>query len=88
MEQEIWDVTVPLCPTHTRKNYPKYEPGLLHYTVTNDKTTRHGLKEEEIDVISGFRRDVKNEICVILGLYAEQCGNSVPTFRENLSVPS
>jgi len=39
-------------------------------------------------VISGFRRDIKNYICAILGLYAEQSGNSVPTFWENLSVPS
>jgi hypothetical protein len=38
-------------------------------------------------VISGFRRDV-NEICALLGYYAAYSGNSVPTFRGNLSVPS
>jgi hypothetical protein len=29
-----------------------------------------------------------NEICKLLGVYAAQNGNSVPTFRNNLSVPS
>ena len=38
-------------------------------------------------VISGFRRDV-DEICVLLGYYAALSGNSVPTFRDNISVPS
>jgi hypothetical protein len=38
-------------------------------------------------MISGFRRDV-NEICALLGCYAAQSGDSVPTFGENLSVPS
>jgi hypothetical protein len=37
-------------------------------------------------MISGFRRDA-DEICILLGYYAEQRGNSVPTFRDNLSVP-
>jgi hypothetical protein len=38
-------------------------------------------------VISGFRRDV-DQICALLGYYAASSGNSVPTFRDNLSVPS
>jgi hypothetical protein len=36
-------------------------------------------------VISGYRRDV-DAIGVLLGCYAELGGNSVPTFRDNLSV--
>jgi len=28
------------------------------------------------------------EICATLGYYAAYCGNSLPTFRNNLSVPS
>jgi hypothetical protein len=36
-------------------------------------------------MISGFRRDV-NEICKLLGYYAAYNDNSVPTFRDNLSV--
>jgi hypothetical protein len=38
-------------------------------------------------VISGFRRDV-DDTCVLLGYYAALSGSSVPTFRDNLAVPS
>jgi hypothetical protein len=38
-------------------------------------------------LISGFRRDV-DEICALLGYYAASCGNCLPTFRGNISVPS
>jgi hypothetical protein len=29
-----------------------------------------------------------NEICGLLGYYASSCGNCLPTFRDNVSVPS
>jgi hypothetical protein len=32
-------------------------------------------------------RDV-DEICALLGCYAPSSGNPLPTFRENISVPS
>jgi len=35
-------------------------------------------------VISGLRREV-DEICVLLGSYVAYSGNSLPTFRNNLS---
>jgi hypothetical protein len=38
-------------------------------------------------VISGFRRDVE-ETCDLLGYYAALSGSLLPTFRDNLSVPS
>jgi hypothetical protein len=38
-------------------------------------------------LISGFRRDV-DEICGLLGYYTASCGNYLPTFRDNVSVPS
>ena len=38
-------------------------------------------------LIPGFRRDV-DEICALLGYYAASCGNPLPTFRDNVSVPS
>jgi hypothetical protein len=38
-------------------------------------------------LISGFRRDV-DEICGLLGYDTASCGNYLPTFRENVSVPS
>jgi len=36
---------------------------------------------------AGFPRNVE-EMCVLLGHYAALGGNSVPTFQDNLSVPS
>jgi hypothetical protein len=38
-------------------------------------------------LISGFRRNI-DEICGRLGYYAALCGNCLPTFRDNVSVPS
>jgi hypothetical protein len=38
-------------------------------------------------VISGFRCDV-DDIYGLLGYYTELAGSSVPTFRDNISVPS
>jgi hypothetical protein len=37
-------------------------------------------------VISGIRREV-DETCVLPGYYVASNGNSLPTFRDNLSVP-
>jgi len=38
-------------------------------------------------VTSGFHREV-DENCALLCHYAASSGNSLPTFRDNLSVPS
>ena len=38
-------------------------------------------------VISGFSRE-EDENCALLGCYAESSGNFLPTFRDNLSIPS
>jgi hypothetical protein len=43
--------------------------------------------EVKLHVILGFRREV-DENCVLLGCCAISSGNSLPTFRDNLSVPS
>jgi hypothetical protein len=32
--------------------------------------------------------NVHNEICALLGYYAASCRNCLPTFRDNVSVPS
>jgi len=37
--------------------------------------------------MSGFRCEV-NDNCALLGYYAACSGNSLPTFRDNLSVPN
>ena len=41
----------------------------------------------ETSVILGFRREV-DENCALLGYYVASSGNSLPTFRDNLSIPS
>jgi hypothetical protein len=38
-------------------------------------------------VISGFRREV-DENCALVGYYAASGGSFLPTFRDNLTVPS
>jgi hypothetical protein len=38
-------------------------------------------------VTSGFCREV-HEICALLGYYSSYSGNSLPTFRDNIWVPS
>jgi hypothetical protein len=38
-------------------------------------------------LISGFRREVA-ENCALPGCYAASSGNFLPTFRDNISVPS
>ena len=42
---------------------------------------------DQVAVFSRFRRDV-DEICALLGYYAPSSGNPLPTFRDNVSVPS
>ena len=43
--------------------------------------------ESNDNLISGFCREV-DENCALLGRYAANSGNSLPTFRDNLSVLS
>jgi hypothetical protein len=38
-------------------------------------------------MFSLFRRYI-DEICALLGYYEASCGNPLPTFRDNISVPS
>jgi hypothetical protein len=40
-----------------------------------------------IILISGIRR-VVDAICPLLGYHAAPCGNCLPTFQDNVSVPS
>ena len=43
--------------------------------------------KQHIKLISGFRREVDG-ICALQGYYAASSGNILPTFLDNLSVPS
>jgi hypothetical protein len=51
------------------------------------KGTEKNYEKRSRILISGFRRDV-DEICGLLGYYAALSGNCLPTFRDNISVPS
>jgi hypothetical protein len=42
--------------------------------------------EIKLTLISGFRLDV-DKIRALLRYYAAPCGNCLPTFRDNVSVP-
>jgi len=56
--------------------------------LTTSVTGWHSyLKNWQVSVISGFHREV-DENCALLGYYAASNGNFLPTFRDNLSVPS
>jgi hypothetical protein len=49
--------------------------------------TRFGRSADQMSVASGFRRNV-DEICALLGRYSVSSGNLLPTFRDNISVPT
>jgi len=71
--------------------YSSAQPGLSRNTPITVLTTAPYLLRFMnlfvLWVISSFRGNL-NETCSLLGFYADWNGNSVPTFRNNLSVPS
>jgi hypothetical protein len=64
------------CASHIVVTPAKYPP-VIEWRL-NQEGSSHGL---------GFRREVV-ENCVLLGYYSASSGNSLPTFRVNLSFPS
>jgi hypothetical protein len=48
----------------------------------------HVYELEAIDLCELDSSVTSGEICALLGYYAEFGGNSLPTFRDSLSVPS
>ena len=67
--------------------YPVNSEGAVPSVVYTEHEANNEGKNSYICLISGFRREV-DENCALLGHYAESSGNSLPTFRDNLSVPS
>jgi hypothetical protein len=65
-----------------RQNFAKYFCSWAH-SVGTAPIWKWGAQGE----ISGVRREV-DENCDLLGYYAVSSGNFLPTFRDNLSVPS
>jgi hypothetical protein len=55
----------------------------LRPTVNKQHDKPHAVQR----VVSGSRRCI-NKFCALLGFYAAYNGNSAPTFRDNLLVPS
>jgi hypothetical protein len=66
-------------------------PSNVWTLITNLKDERGnkswGTIKETVVLVSGFRREAP-EICALLGYYAASSGKFLPTFRNNLSVPS
>jgi hypothetical protein len=57
---------------------------LVAKNITDDQKLVYGTR---CHVISASRRDV-DEICALLGCYVASSGKPLPTFRDNVSVPS
>ena len=64
---------------------------LSRYDIWTNKpymyTVKHDLSVNRSSVISGFRREAA-ENCALLSHYTASSGDSLPMFRDNLSVPS
>jgi hypothetical protein len=73
------------------ESFHKTKSDLLHRWGFRSYLTGNTVLPREtnrlmLTLMSFFRRDVV-EICVLLGYYAALCGNCIPTFRDNVSVP-
>ena len=71
--------------THTHIEDIKFVSSVRHISCHHASSI--SSPSTKLRVISRFRRHVF-ENCALLGYYAEQSGNSLPTFRDNLPVPS
>jgi hypothetical protein len=60
---------------------------VCHFTYWLMSLLTSGADDTDLWVISGFRRE-SDVNSALLDYYAASCCNSLPTFRENLSVPS
>jgi len=74
----------------TGKQIPTFRRSLLLYIQCTGRLGRLliSVGKNSTIVISGFCRREVDVSSVFLGYYAEGGGNSVPTIRENHSVPS
>jgi hypothetical protein len=72
-----------LHPLHTLSLIISFDP-IVSETVTVSLNRQQTNKETSMT--AGFHRDV-DDICAPLGYYAASCGNCLPTFRNNVSVP-
>jgi hypothetical protein len=68
-------------------SYQQEARKLLSYKAGHTAAYRENICALMKEFCLGFRREV-NKNCALLGHYAASSGNSLPTFRNNLSVPS
>jgi hypothetical protein len=67
---------------------PEQRSPYSHWDISRKTEESLSVRGQDIFFfISGFHHEV-DEICAALGYYAACSGNSLPTFRDNLSVPS
>jgi hypothetical protein len=67
-----------------KQQYPFFGRDVVAFVVNTTIQCQHYM---ECCVVSGFRSNV-HKICALLGYYAAYSVNSLPTFRDNLSVTS
>jgi len=60
---------------------------LITPQIIQKLTDERAMVRNESCLLSGLRREVV-ETCALLGYYAARSVNFLPTFRDNLSVPS
>ena len=77
-----WDVCVCVCMCIQYILFILYIQQLEYIRKNQYISVKHN-----IFAISGFRREA-DENCALQGYYAANSGNFLPTFRDNLSVPS
>jgi hypothetical protein len=83
------DILCFFCYFHTsqvRNTHHQVTSGRPKFITPSLKIYRYVIKFHSY-VITGYRRFV-NAICAILGFYAAWNGSFLPTFRDNISVPS
>jgi hypothetical protein len=81
--QWLWHVRgVSIKVTATADAQSKYRSILVTVATSASRTLNHA----PLSANSGFRRDA-DEICALVGYYAELNGNPLPTFRDKVSVP-
>jgi hypothetical protein len=54
---------------------------MMHYSIAWSCAT-------QLAFLDAPSRHERHEICALLGCYAASCGNCLPTFQDNVSVPS
>jgi hypothetical protein len=89
LEQINFTTMLLITDIATCQKFDAVQKDTFAYFVAYFKTTLfcYNYTRRFTCVVSSFRRCV-NEIFTLLGYYAAQTGSKLPTFRDDLSIPS